>query len=234
MSAGAGHPERPWPPHTEAEYREEAQRRLGPELAARFGQVGLLVLDADGIMTSGELLYGPQGEALKAFHARDGLGLVMARTGGVQRAVLTGRNSAIVERRATELRFEAIRLGRFDKQAALQEILEQTGCAAEHALYMGDDLIDVPALRMAGLAVTVPGAPAEVQAEADYVTEAEGGAGAIREITDLLLKASGRYGLALGRLADKAWIPTRQELSSDVDGGPHGDPSRGAGKDEDR
>lgn len=227
MSAAA---DRPWPPHTEAEYREEAQRRLGPELAARFGQVALLVLDADGVMTSGELQYGPQGEAMKAFHARDGLGLVMARTGGVQRAVLTGRNSAIVERRATELRFEAIKLGRFDKQAALREILEETGCSADQTLYMGDDLIDVPALRMAGLGVTVPGAPEEVRAESDYVTGAEGGAGAIREITDLVLKASGRYGLALGRLADKAWMPTKQELSSDVPG----DQPGGDGKDEDR
>lgn len=226
MSGNTGHPERPWPPHTEAEYREEAQQRLGPELAARFGQVELIVLDADGIMTSGSLLYGPQGEAMKDFHAHDGLGLVMARTGGVQRAVLTGRNSIIVERRATELRFEAVRLGRFDKQAALQEILEQTGCRGAQTLYMGDDLIDVPALRMAGVAVTVPAAPQEVQGEADYVTGAEGGAGAIREITDLVLKASGRYGLALGRLADKAWMPTRQELSSDAPGA--------AGKDDDR
>lgn len=208
---------RAWPPHSDREYREEVQRRLGPELAARFGQVGLLVFDADGVLTDGSLLYGPRGEALKAFHARDGLGLVMARAAGIQRAVLTGRNSAIVERRATELRFEAIELGRFDKQAALQEILERTGCSAGQTLYVGDDLIDVPALRMAGLAATVPEAPEEVRGEADYVTEAPGGAGAVREITDLVLKASGQYGLALERLADKAWMPTHRELSSDAE-----------------
>lgn len=226
MSRASDRPQRPWPPHTEAEYRDEAQRRLGPELAARFGQIELIVLDADGVMTSGALQYGPQGEALKAFHARDGLGLVLARTGGIRRAVLTGRNSLIVERRAQELRFEAIQLGRFDKQAALQEILATTGCTAAQTLYMGDDLIDVPAMRMAAVAVTVPAAPEEVRQEADWVTTAEGGTGAVREVTDLVLKASGRFGLALTRLADKAWMPTRQELSSDVDAA--------EGKDEER
>ena len=178
------------------------------------------------MLTTGAMIYGPDGEAFKDFHSHDGLGLVMARIAGLKLAVLTGRDSAIVARRCAELRFDVIKLGRFDKLAALAEILAETGCPAERTLYMGDDLIDLPALRAVGLAVGVPAAPAEVRRECALVTTAGGGCGAVREVTDLVLKASGRYGLALERLADKAWRPTPRELSSDARGqtSPGGDP----------
>ena len=214
MSARGG--SKPWPPRSDQEYREEVQSALGAELAARFGQIKLMVFDADGVLTPGNLVYGPQGEALKEFHSHDGLGLVMARVVGIRRAVLTGRNSVIVGRRATELRFDSIKLGRFEKVEALKEILAETGCEAEHTLYMGDDLIDVPAMYEVGLPVAVPAAPADVRAACAYVTTADGGAGAVREATDLVLKAAGLYGLALTRLADESWRPTPEELSSDA------------------
>ena len=207
----------PWPPRSDQDYRQDVQSSLGAELAARFGEIKLMVFDADGVLTPGNLVYGPQGEALKEFHSHDGLGLVMARVVGIRRAVLTGRNSLIVKRRATELRFEAIKLGRFDKVAALREILSETGCSAEQTLYMGDDLIDLPAMYEVGLPVAVPSAPPEVRAACSHVTGASGGFGAVREITDLVLKASGLYGLALTRLSDKAWGPTQEELSSDAE-----------------
>lgn len=208
----------PWPPSSDQQYRQEAETRVGAALAARLGAIDLLVFDADGVLTTGAMIYGPDGEAFKAFHSHDGLGLVMARIAGLKLAVLTGRDSAIVARRCAELRFDVVKLGRFDKLAALAEILAETGCAAERALYMGDDLIDLPALRAVGLAVGVPAAPAEVRRECALVTTAGGGCGAVREVTDLVLKASGRYGLALERLADKAWRPTPRELSSDASG----------------
>ena len=208
----------PWPPSGDEQYRQEAVTRVGAALAARLAAVDLLVFDADGVLTTGAMIYGPDGEAFKAFHSHDGLGLVMARIAGLKRAVLTGRDSAIVARRCAELRFDVVKLGRFDKLAALAEILAETGCSAERTLYMGDDLIDLPALRAVGLAVGVPAAPAEVRRECALVTTAGGGCGAVREVTDLVLKASGRYGLALQRLADKAWRPTPQESSSDARG----------------
>jgi 3-deoxy-D-manno-octulosonate 8-phosphate phosphatase (KDO 8-P phosphatase) len=207
-----------WPPRTDEAYRAEAEQVLGAELADRFAAVDLLVLDADGVLTSGEMIYGPNGEALKGFHSHDGLGLVMARIAGIKRAVLTGRDSAIVGRRCSELRFDAIKLGRFDKQAALLEILAETGCEAARTMYVGDDLIDLPAMHLVGLPVCVPGAPADVADHCAYMTAARGGAGAVREITDLVLMASRRYGAALARLADKAWRPTPQELASDDTG----------------
>lgn len=205
----------PWPPSSDEDYRQEAVVRAGNDQADRFARVRLLVVDADGVLTSGHMFYGPQGETLKAFHSRDGLGLVMARAAGIRLAVLTGRNSDIVERRCTELRFHAIKLGRFDKVEALGEILAETGCQAADTCYIGDDVIDLPALHQVGVPVAVPCAPQEVRHACLYVTQARGGEGAVREVIDLVLKSSGLYGLALDRLRDKAWQPTRAELSSD-------------------
>lgn len=205
-----------WPPRTDSDYRQEAVVRLGEELADRLSQVRLMVFDADGVLTPGNLVYGPAGEALKEFHSHDGLGLVMARVAGIKLAVLTGRNSSIVARRCGELRFDAIKLGRFDKVVALEEILAETGCLAEETLYMGDDLIDLPAMFVVGAPVAVPAAPVEVREHSCHVTTASGGRGAVREAVDLVLKSSGLYTLALERLLDKAWHPTHQELSSDV------------------
>ncbi|MBK7671426.1 MAG: HAD hydrolase family protein [bacterium] len=205
----------PWPPASDEDYRQEAVVRAGGELADRFAQVRLVVLDADGVLTSGHMVYGAQGEAFKSFHSRDGLGLVLARAAGLKLAVLTGRNSAIVERRCSELRFDVMKLGRFDKVDALGEILDETDCAAEETLYMGDDVIDLPALYQVGVPVAVPCAPQEVRHHCVYVTQARGGEGAVREVIDLVLKSAGIYGQALERLRDKAWQPTRSELSSD-------------------
>jgi 3-deoxy-D-manno-octulosonate 8-phosphate phosphatase (KDO 8-P phosphatase) len=221
MSGSAA--DKPWPPHTDTDYRQEAVVRLGEELADRLSGIRLLVFDADGVLTSGNLIYGPAGEALKEFHSHDGLGLVMARVAGIKRAVLTGRNSEIVARRCTELRFDAIKLGRFDKVVALQEILAETGCRAEETLYMGDDLIDLPAMFAVGAPVAVPAAPMEVREHSCYVTTAAGGRGAVREIIDLVLMSSGLYSLALERLLEKAWHPTHAELSSDTGRGGESD-----------
>jgi 3-deoxy-D-manno-octulosonate 8-phosphate phosphatase (KDO 8-P phosphatase) len=204
-----------WPPSSDDDYRQEAVVRVGGDLAERLAKVRLVVLDADGVLTSGHMIYGAQGEAYKQFHSRDGLGLVLARVAGLKLAVLTGRQSEIVARRCGELRFDVIKLGRFDKIEALGEILQETGCAAADTLYLGDDVIDLPAMFQVGVPVAVPDAPQEVRHHSLYVTQARGGEGAVREVIDLVLKSAGLYGPALERLRDKAWQPTRRELSSD-------------------
>jgi 3-deoxy-D-manno-octulosonate 8-phosphate phosphatase (KDO 8-P phosphatase) len=196
-----------WPPRDSEAYRHEAREKLGTELAGLFGTVEALILDADGVLTTGNLLFGPEGEALKEFDSHDGLGLVMARMVGIKRAVLTGRKSQIVVTRARELKFEAIRLGRYDKVAALEEILQELGCQAQHALYMGDDLVDLPALLQVGVPVTVPAAPAEVKEHCCYVTQSGGGAGAVREVVDLVLKCRGLYTVALRELSQTSTRP---------------------------
>ncbi len=207
-----------WYPLSPHEERADVVATVGQELATLLAGIKLVVLDADGILTTGDLLYGPRGEAMKAFNVQDGLGLVLARVAGLKRAVLTGRDSTIVGRRCGELHFEAIKLGRFDKAVALAEILAETCCESDQVLYMGDDLIDLPALVGVALPVTVPAAPQVVREACRYVTVASGGRGAVREIMDLLLKSRGELGLALGRLGDPRWGPAKTDLSSDETG----------------
>jgi 3-deoxy-D-manno-octulosonate 8-phosphate phosphatase (KDO 8-P phosphatase) len=213
--SGGGNKQQPWPPRSDDDYRQEAVLLLGEQLADRMAQVRLMVFDADGVLTPGNLVYSSDGEALKEFHSHDGLGLVMGRLVGIKRAVLTGRNSLIVDRRCRELRFDSIKLGRFDKTSALQEILKETGCSAEETLYMGDDLIDLPAMYEVGISVAVPAAPLELRDYCDYVTNTNGGQGAVREVVDLVLKSAGLYGQALKGLVKKESQPTQAELSSD-------------------
>lgn len=190
-----------WPLPTADEERQEVRAAHGEELAGRLARVRLCVFDCDGILTDGGLLYGPDGEALKEFDARDGLGLMMLRSAGIARAVLTGRTSAMVARRCRDLRFEAIEMGRFDKLDALAEIWAATGVGADDTLYMGDDLLDLPTLVASALAVTVPHAPVEVAAACDLITSTRGGDGAVREVCDLLLKSRGLWAESVMALA---------------------------------
>lgn len=211
-----------WPPRDDSDFRQEAVIRLGEKLADRFARVRLLVFDADGVLTPGNLVYGPDGEALKEFHSHDGLGLVLARLAGLKLAVITGRDSGIVRRRCSELRFDVVKLGRFDKFKALAEVLDETSCLADETLYMGDDLIDLPAMFQVGLPVSVPGAPAEVRQFCAWVSSAPGGTGAVREVIELVLKSAGLFGQALESLLVPENQPTPAELGSDVRSGRDG------------
>lgn len=198
---------RNWPPRQESEYVAEARAAVDEDLAGRLRAVRALVLDCDGVMTDGRMYYGPEGEALKAFHAHDGLGLALARAGGLRLGLLTGRHSAPAERRCRELRFDVLKLGRFDKQAALLEICAELDCRPDQVLYLGDDLIDAPALDLAGVPACVPSACRDVRDRCRLVTRAEGGAGAVREVCELVLKIRGRFAAALQSVGEKAWLP---------------------------
>ena len=199
--------DQPWPPLDDEAYLRQAVAALGPERATLFASVEAVVMDADGVLTPGNLFYGPEGEALKEFDTRDGLGLVLARRAGLKLAVLSGRRSEPMKHRAAELRFAVVKLGRYDKAVALQEIAAELGCSPAAMLYMGDDLVDLPALDLAGVAVSVPGAPTEVRERCSYVTSAGGGRGAVREVLDLVLKCRGLYGEALRGLAERVARP---------------------------
>ena len=151
----------------------------------------LLALDVDGVLTDGRLLYGPDGESLKAFHVRDGLGLKLLRDGGIDVAIISGRKSAPLERRLADLGITQVFLGREDKTRALDALLEATGLDAQAIAYVGDDLPDVPVLARVGLPISVADAAGEARAAAAWITERPGGAGAVREICDALLDAQG-------------------------------------------
>lgn len=168
-----------------------AQRALS--LAECCSGIELLVLDVDGVLTPGEVVYGTSGEELKAFHVRDGLALRLWHQVGKHAAVLTGRASPVVARRAAELGIVAVCQGCTDKGAACQQVMENFGVEPEQVCVVGDDLPDLPMLRLAGLPVAVADACREVRETAHYVTRAAGGRGAIREVVELILQAQGRW-----------------------------------------
>jgi len=152
----------------------------------------MLALDVDGTLTDGRLWFGADGEQMKAFHVQDGLGMKLVRGAGIEVAWITARSSAIVDRRAADLGIERVVQGCRDKAEALQQACSDLGIQPAQVAYMGDDLPDRPALRLAGLAVVPANAHAWVAAVAHWKTAARGGEGAVRELCDLLLVAQGR------------------------------------------
>ncbi len=157
--------------------------------APRASRIRLLVLDVDGVLTDGGLVYGASGEETKRFHVHDGLALVAARRAGLQVAVLSSRASAAVTRRMSELGVAEIHQAVADKAQALEALLERLGLRAAEVAVMGDDLPDLPAMGRAGLALAPANAVAEVKRAAHWVARRRGGDGAVREAVEMLLKA---------------------------------------------
>jgi len=157
--------------------------------APRASRIRLLVLDVDGVLTDGGLVYGSSGEETKRFHVHDGLALVAAAKVGLQIAILSSRASAAVTRRMSELGVSEVHQGVADKGAALDALRERLGLRAPEVAVMGDDLPDLPAMARAGLALAPANAVAEVKRAAHWVARRRGGDGAVREAVEMLLKA---------------------------------------------
>jgi len=162
-----------------------------PALLERARRVRLLVLDVDGVLTDGSLCIGAHGEETKVFHVRDGSGIVAVQRAGIAVAIISGRDSPAVTRRATELGIRHVRQGISDKRAALEALLAELQLPAEALACVGDDTPDLPMLECATLAVAVADAHPSARAAAHWTTSAAGGHGAVREVCDLLLTAQG-------------------------------------------
>ena len=178
---------------------------LKPEAAAmrltrKSLQIKLLVFDVDGTLTDGSLWYGPDGETMKQFHVRDGHGIVMARLANMPTAFLTARTSKILEVRAAELKIAHVMQGQRNKGEALAALCAQLKVAPENCAYMGDDVNDIPAMKLAGFASCPADAVDEVKAVVDYVAAKNGGHGAAREVIELLLKWSQRWQGAMDQM----------------------------------
>ncbi|MDN3987315.1 KdsC family phosphatase [Zwartia vadi] len=163
-------------------------------LRERLARIKLMVFDVDGVLTDGSLWYGEQGEVFKRFNALDGHGLKMLTTSGIKVALVTGREGPIVDRRAAELGLGDVIQNVRDKGAVLVELVARHHLTLEESGFMGDDLIDLPAMQRAGFAASVPDAPAYVTQAAHWVATKSGGKGAARECSDLILAAQGRLG----------------------------------------
>jgi 3-deoxy-D-manno-octulosonate 8-phosphate phosphatase (KDO 8-P phosphatase) len=161
--------------------------------------IDLLIMDVDGVLTDGRIIYDAAGGELKAFHVLDGAGLKYWHRAGKRSAIITGRSSPIVSRRAEELGVSAVRQGALTKLPAFHEVLAELGVGAERTAYMGDDLPDIPPMRECGLAITVPTGVAEVKQVADWVSPVAAGEGAVRWAIESLLRAGGHWETILRR-----------------------------------
>jgi 3-deoxy-D-manno-octulosonate 8-phosphate phosphatase (KDO 8-P phosphatase) len=176
----------------------------------RARKIKLLLFDVDGVLTDGKLFFVPQNSQppldrtssdrtaqgqieVKGFHAHDGVAHSLARIAGLKTGLITRRSSETVELRARDLKIDHIRQGIQDKRACLEEVVRLEGLKLEEAAFVGDDIIDLPAMRAAGLAIAVKNARAEVKQEAHFITLHAGGEGALRDAVEFILKAQGKW-----------------------------------------
>lgn len=167
----------------------------------RAARIALVIFDVDGVLTDGRIVIDADGAETKQFHVRDGLGMVMLRESGVEIAVITGRESAAVTRRMDELGIDRVFQGQSSKAAAFDAVCADLGISGEAVCYVGDDLPDIPVMARSGLPVAVANANWKVREYAAYVTELDGGAGAAREVCELIMRANGTLEDGLARFA---------------------------------
>ncbi len=163
------------------------------KLIANLAAIEMLVLDVDGVLTDGRIITHHDGSESKCFHVLDGHGIRLWLRAGLKMAWLSGRNSVATSCRAQELQVPYVLQDCHQKLPALQKLLEEVGVPAEKVAYVGDDLMDLPALRHVGFGVAVANAVDEVKQGADHVTAHAGGEGAVREVIEYILKGSGRW-----------------------------------------
>jgi len=162
------------------------------DLLTKASNIRLVVFDVDGVMTNGDIIVNSNGEELKIFYVQDGLGLQMLKKLGCQVAVISARSSEPVVKRMAELGIEHLYQGQKDKRASMLAILKDLKINKSESVYVGDDLIDLPAMNEAGIAVAVANAHPLVKSRADWVTENQGGRGAVREVCEFIIKAHGK------------------------------------------
>ncbi len=169
------------------------QLSFPPELLLKAQGIRVLFLDVDGVLTDGGLYYGSGGEEIKRFNTLDGFGLKLLQRAGIGAVIVSGRDSRALRRRLAELEIGDVHCGVDDKLALAQQRLAAAGLGWQQAAAMGDDWPDLALMRSCALACAPVNAHTEVKLISHYVTQAQGGSGALREVCDLLLCASGQY-----------------------------------------
>jgi 3-deoxy-D-manno-octulosonate 8-phosphate phosphatase (KDO 8-P phosphatase) len=163
------------------------------ELQQRAARIKLLLMDCDGVLTDGHIWPLENDDDQKAFHTRDGLGIGLLHRAGLMSGIISGRNSSALQRRAQALGISFLRQGNEDKRQAFADTLAEAQVTNEEVAYVGDDLTDLALMAQSGLSIAVANAVAEVKARAHYVTQADGGNGAVREVIEFILKAQDRW-----------------------------------------
>ncbi len=172
-------------------------------MKSKLMKIKMLLMDVDGVLTDGDIIYTSDGEELKKFNVQDGMGITLARLGGLKTGIITGRESELVKRRAGELKFDVIRQGCKQKLEEYEKIKKEFDLTDENVAYIGDDIPDISILRKAGFSAAAANARDEVKAACDYVTVQPGGQGAVREVIDKILKLQDKFYNILEELAEK-------------------------------
>ena len=167
--------------------------------AGKAARVTLLLLDVDGVLTDGGIVYDDGGREFKRFHVRDGHGIKMLQRAGVAVGIITGRTSGVVAVRAKELGISLVRQGATDKTAAWREILASRGDSPDVTAYVGDDIVDIPLMKSVGFAAAPADAEPYVLEAADFVSSRAGGHGAVREVVEFILRSGGHWDAATSR-----------------------------------
>lgn len=165
----------------------------------KLKKIKLLLLDVDGVLTDGSIIYNDNGTETKAFNAKDGLGIRLLMDAGISVGIVTGRKSDALLHRCRNLGIDLVYDGIKDKAAMLKGIIETTGISSAEIAFMGDDLPDIPLMKLVGLPASVADAAEEVRGNALFVTENSGGKGAVREMAETILKAAGQWEKAIER-----------------------------------
>lgn len=173
--------------------------RKNPFFAEKAAPIRFLILDVDGVLTNGRIIYGSGGDDVKAFDVKDGAGLKFWRRAGHAAGIISGRSSETIPRRAKELDIELVAMDAKDKLPVFEAMLRQAGVRPEETAVIGDDLMDLPLITRAGLGVAVADAVEELKDAATYVTKKKGGRGAVREAIEAILKSQGRWEAILSR-----------------------------------
>jgi 3-deoxy-D-manno-octulosonate 8-phosphate phosphatase (KDO 8-P phosphatase) len=164
------------------------EKKISPRVLECIPKIKLLLMDCDGVLTDGKLYFSKDGEELKVFHVHDGQGIVNWHKAGFLTGIITGRKSEILKRRVEELGIHYLIQNSKDKTKDFKEILAVSGVSADEVAYVGDDLADLELLKLVKLPIAVANCAEELKASVLHITNKNGGMGAIREITDLLLK----------------------------------------------
>ncbi len=162
------------------------------DILEKAAKIKLVIFDIDGVLTTGALFIGDDGQEYKAFNSKDGHGLRMLQDGGVDVAILTGRTSNVVSHRARDLGITRIYQGKRQKLPAYEELVAETGLSHEEIAYVGDDVVDLPVMTRVGLAICVQDGHPFVKKHAHWITEHNGGCGAGRDVCELILEAQGK------------------------------------------
>ncbi|MDD5496076.1 MAG: HAD-IIIA family hydrolase [Candidatus Omnitrophica bacterium] len=174
---------------------------ISGEVTARAKKVKFLILDIDGVMTDGRIIYSIYGDELKFFDVQDGFGITLLNAAGIKSVIITAKKSKVVRARARDMNIAKTYQGFSDKLIPYEDMLKKFNASPDEICFMGDDLVDLPVLKRVGFGVAVSNAVEEVKKNAHYVTTASGGRGAVREVCDLILKTQGKWDAAISKYA---------------------------------